>query len=188
MEQEFSLSGLRDKYTELMSTQAYDNFLKGDIAIEVYNQYNKEKETKGRSKIISKFLAETGESKSSFDVHKWVSTAFQKESIRKLPGVTWSHYRACAASDTAEEWILRAHDESWSCKTLRDHMEEHNDNKEIESGVTCYSCGKSIDMTALVTVSLKRKRSLFCSPECASGFLSVKPTDEIDDLAKQYGG
>lgn len=173
---QFSIIDLKDKYMELMSEQVLGNFLKGDIAIEVYNQYLQEKEQEGkdRSKLVTTFLAETGENKSSFEVYKWIASIFPSQDLRSLPGMTWSHYRVCATTDSPIEWLIKAYDEGWSCKKLRDEIEMTKAGKAISSGVTCYICKGDIDMTKLITVSSKRKRYFFCSAKCAKEYIETQ--------------
>jgi len=154
------------QYSAILVAECSDNWLRGDIAIAVTELYNKDKEEHGKSKIIDEFLTMTGEARSTFSQYRWVASTFEDDLIRKLP-VTWTHYRVCAAADNPEEWLKKAHDNKWSCGKLIEEIKSVKLDKDIDNGLVCSLCNKSITKEDAVSITYKRKRAVLCSLLCA---------------------
>jgi hypothetical protein len=180
---------LKQGYSSVMEGEKEDNWLRGDLAKKVQEEWEQEKKSTGkRSNLLSSFLRDTNESRSAFLQYAWVSSRYE-EKYRDLPGLTWTHYRTAAGTSDPPAWVLRAHDEGWSIKRLLDEIAAAKGEEEVDDGKRCSQCDGKVEKEKLVRVSLKRKSYLLCGNLCGITFLKeamnaekVPDRDEVDHL------
>lgn len=178
MEESQKVEEYAAQYSAILRAEVEDNWLRGDIAIVVTDIHNKEREERGKSKVIDQFLEKTGEARSTFSQYRWVASVFDDETVRHLP-VTWTHYRICASVDDPIAWLKKAHDNKWSCNRLIDEIKAAKLDKEIEAGIECAHCNKTVSKDESVTIGYKRKRRILCSLLCAQEHIKEMLADEM---------
>lgn len=169
------------KYKELMDKENVDNWLRGDIALAITETYEEDKKKNPKSTVIEDFLKLTNESKSSFNQFRWVSNSFETD--RNLPGLTWTHYRACAGTNNPLDWVKKAYEGRWTVRRTIEEINSSKDMKTLEEGVLCCQCQKEADKEKAVIMSVptetKRKRLIFCDFECVRAFAGVVLTERV---------
>lgn len=174
---------LTTKYLEIMKNEASDNWVRGDIALQITDAQKKLAEQGKRVNYIKDFLLATGESRSHFNQYRWVSSVFDTQD-RGLPGVSWTHYRTVAGTDDPKHWVKEASNNKWNVKKLRDEVCIKNAITKIQTGINCAQCQSvltnsfcellvhEIDPT---TNNISKARKLLCSKKCVSDWLTNNP-------------
>lgn len=174
----------RSQYVKMMKAEIEDNWLRGEIAEKIHEMFEEEKKEKGSSNVITKFLSDTGETLTAFNSYRWVFSKFKNKTIKKLPGLTWTHYRAAAGTENPEEWLTKAYDEGWNTSKLIEELRAAKIEDKIDNGLLCFNCNSSIKKENLVSISINKKRKILCSIPCAINYLSkniVVPPQVIEE-------
>lgn len=165
---------MEDKITEFVNVyrtaledEKDTNWVRGEIAYAVHELDKLDKS----KKLVEKFLAETGETKVGFYQTKWVYAAFKDVEDKNLPGITWTHYRAAAGTKDPVKWIRDASDNSWTVSELLNAIQNEKLSKDVDVGMACKQCGKSITKEDLIAVTKNRRRKIFCGAACAIEWL-----------------
>jgi len=148
-------------YRSLMDVEIDTNFKRGDLL--------------RKQEKLKEFLDNTGESLASAKSLMWIAEQFPEEEIRRIPGVTWGHFKTCANTNNPKEWLLKAYNGRWSHKKLVNEIRAEKEKTKVDEGLRCKVCdniiGKGDSYYALMKYNGKVKRVSFCSEQCLEEFI-----------------
>lgn len=161
------LAQYAEVYRKALSDERSTNWARGQIAAEISDLHEKDK----TQKILQQFLQATGETRVAFNQYKWVWKKFETSKNRELPGLSWTHYRVAAGTDTPDEWIQKAFDAGWTVRQMVVALEDAKVDSKIDDGLTCAFCNNSVTKENKLTISYMKKKAIFCGIGCAKKYL-----------------
>lgn len=180
---EESLETLMRAYRESMQQLKQNNWLQGDIALEITRR---DASLPGK-KILETFLQGTSEDRKSFENRRWVASRFPAGSqLRKLP-VAWTLFRIAADADNPEYWLKKAHDEKWTTRKLTEELRAFRVQKAARGGAVCdCGCGHLLPESPVYLGGMgKGERSVyhFATLICVGLFVAGKLSAQAESVS-----